>query len=492
MIVLLLIANMSVDKSIRKNYIYNLTYQILVLITPLITTPYLARVLTPEGIGTYSFADSIVRYFSLFTEMGIGFYGQREISYHQDNRKERSRIFWELKTLSLINAFIFIGSYLVFVSVYIKENRLLYFILSTGILTIPLDVSWVLIGMEEFRTIVVRNIIIRLLDIAFIFVFIKDKGDLALHVFGVYFFMSAGCVYLWRELPRYIDKPNIKELRPFRNIKIIWSMFIPNIAASIYASLDKTMLGIFTQGAVENGYYEQCMRITRITFMLVTSLGSVMIPRVSYLFSKNEYAKIQLYMYRSYRFVLFLAISSCLGLVAISENLVPWFFGAGYEKVSGLLKLSSFLFIPIGISSVTGVQYLIPTKRQNIYTLTVISGVALNCVLNIFLIRFLLSYGAVIASVGAEIFIACLQLYIIRREISFMKIILSGRNYYIAGLVMFAVLEYVNKYLMPSALNTFIMIITGGIVYSLALIILRDEFFSDSITRFYNYIVPKK
>ena len=385
---------MSTEKSIRKNYIYNLTYQILQLLTPLITTPYIARVLQADGIGTFSFADSIVVYFSAFAGLGIGTFGQREISYHRDDIKERTRIFWELKIFSVINFFIFLALYLAFIYFYVDDNRVLYLIMILRLSNNALDTTWLFAGMEEFRKIVVRNIIVKIMDIAFIFLFVKHKSDLALHIFGIYFFTVLGSVSLWGYLPAYIDKPDIKSLRPFRDIKVIWSMFIPTIANLIYITLDRLMIGILTQGALENGYYEQCMRINRLTLMFVTSLGSVMVPRIGYLFSKNERNRIDLYMYRSYRFVLFLAVPSCLGLIAVSGNLVPWFFGAGYDKVIDLLKISGMLFVVIGISNVTGIQYLIPTNRHNTYTFTVIAGTSLNFVLNIFLIRMFMSYGA--------------------------------------------------------------------------------------------------
>lgn len=482
---------MNKTKSIRKNYIYNLTYQILQLITPLITTPYLARVLEADGVGIYSFADSIIQYFTLFTGMGISIYGQREVSYFQDNRKERSRVFWELKLLAAINASISVSIYLVMAFMNAQTHRTLYFLMSARIINVGLDATWFFAGMEEFGKIVVRNIIIKVLDIAFIFIFIKHKTDLTLHVAGALFFMIAGNLSLWGYLPEYVDKPDVKALRPYRDIKIIWSLFIPTIAVQIYTILDRTMLGMLTQGSAENGYYEQALRVTRLTLMLVTSLGSVIVPRIGYLFSKNEHDKINLYMYRSFRFVLFLSIPTCLGLAAISENFVPWFFGAGYEKVTGLLKVSSILFIAIGMNNITGVQYLIPTKRQNIYTFTVISGAAINFVLNIFLIRAYMSYGAIWASVVAESFIAVSQMYILRQELSIKTVIFSSKNYYISGFIMLSVLLFMNKSLAPSPLNTFIMILTGLCVYSAMVLILRDDFFIWNLKRAYNSLSQK-
>lgn len=467
------------NKSIKANYIYNAAYQVLTLLTPLITTPYLSRVLQPDGIGTYSFVYSVMSYFFLFAGMGILIYGQREVSYFQDNRKERSRVFWEMKCLSLINVTISLSAYLVMSFIYAGDDLIIFLIMGTYILLSLFDVTWFLAGMEDFGKTISVSVISRVLDIAFTFTFIKHKSDLALHISGMMFFSLAGSLWLWRYLPEYIDKPDIKAIHPFRDIKIIWQLFIPTIAMQIYTMLDKTMLGLFTEGAFENGYYEQATKIARLSLMLIISLGSVMIPRIGYLFGKKDHEQIQSYMYVSYRFVWFLGAGLCLGLIGISDNFVPWFFGEGYEKVSGLLKFSGFLIPAIGIGNITGSQYLIPTKRENHFTLTVIIGACVNFLLNIILIRMFKSYGAVIASVIAEIIIALVQLYIVRDELSFMRIIASGKNYFISGIIMLFILRYMNIHLMPSMINTFMMIFTGALVYVIMLLILRDEFFID-------------
>ena len=172
------------------------------------------------------------------------------------------------------------------------------------------------------------------------------------------------------------------------------------------------MIGMITKDAYENGYYEQALKISKLVLTVVTSLGTVMIPRIGYHYSKGDTEMVKTYMYRAYRFVWLCGIPLTLGLIAVSSNFVPWFFGSGYEKVVSLLGVLSMLILAIGINNVTGMQYLIPTERQTLFTITVIIGAVANFVLNFVLIRFLQSLGAAIASVVAETTIAVIQIYI--------------------------------------------------------------------------------
>ena len=463
-------------KSIKRNYVYNTVYNVLIVFTPLITAPYLSRVLQADGIGIVSFVGSIVAYFSLFSDLGTGSYGRREVSYVRDDMEKLNIIFWETQILRVIHTLIALTVYLVLVCFYAKSYRIIFFIYAIYIVNLACDVTWFLGGLEEFGKIVFRNIIIRIIDIAFLFIFVKSKSDLPIYAFGYAFFSIAGSLVMWKYLPAYIRKPKLKSLHPYRNIKTILSLFAPSIAIQVYTVLDKTMIGIFTEGTFENGYYEQALRISRIVLALVTSLAGVMTPRIGYLFGQNDKEHIRFYMYKSYQFVLFLGIALCFGLIGISDNLVPWFFGPGYDKVAGLLKISSFIIIVIGFGTTNG-QYLVPTKRQHLFTYSVITGAVVNFSMNIVLIRMYQSYGAIVASVVAEIAVTSVQFYVVRKELSVYRVIISGINYYIAGGIMLAVLLFMNTKFTPSPVHTFTMIFTGAAVYVLLLLILRDKFF---------------
>lgn len=466
-------------KSIKRNYIYNLIQQILTLLTPLITTPYISRVIGAEGIGIYSYASSIVTYFALFAALGTATYGQREISYCQDDKKRRSEVFWNNELLCIITTCISLCFYGLF-CFFQKENRIVFFILSLSLLDVCLNVSWLLTGLEEFGKIVLRNIIIKVVSIGFIFTFVRTKDDFIIYVLGLTLALIISDISLWPFVFKFIDRPKVKDLKPFSEIKVVFSMFVPTIAISIYTVLDKTMIGIITKNAAENGFYEQALKISKIALTIVTSLGAVMIPRIGYLFEKHDNDLVRQYMYRSYRFVGFIGIPMGLGLLAISPNFVPWFFGKGFEGVIPLIGVLGFLLLSIGINNVTGVQYLIPTKRQNTFTKTVLIGACVNLIANICLIPSLGAIGAAIASVLAETIIAITQLWIVRKEISSLAIIKQSLKYIISGFIMFFTLLLINKYLQPSIMNTLVLISSGCFVYFSSLFILRDSFFIEN------------
>ena len=480
------------SKSIKKNYIYNTSYQILVLIIPFITIPYISRTLTASSIGRFTFVNSILQYFTLFAGMGIAIFGQREISYYQDDRKERSRVFWELKFLSLINVTICMIIYLTLVNTYAHQNFKMYMIVSLHIITIVFEAGWFFAGMEEFGLLVSISFVLKILQTACIFIFIKAPNHIDRYAFNISFFWFLGSAIQCCFLPKYIDKPDIKNLRPFRNIKTIWSLFIPTIASSVDSILDTTMIGLFTDTSYENGYYELCMRVIRIILLTVTSLSNVMVPRIGYLFKKNDKEQIQRYMYLSYRFIWFIGVPLCLGLIAVSDNFVYWFFGEDSARIAELLKISSFLIVIIGINSITGGQYLIPTGRQNQYTLSIIIGATVNLCMNIFLIRYFYAYGAVVASVSAEGVIALVELYFVRKELSLMKILLSLRNYLLAGGCMLGILIAIGKNWPSSPVNTFTLIFTGAAIYFTVLLILRDEFSMNNVKKILWILLRRK
>ena len=466
-------------KSIKKNYFYNLFYQILVLLTPFITTPYISRVLGADGVGTVSYAESIVSYFTLFATLGITTFGQREISYVQDEFIGRSKKFWEIKIFEFFTSLLCLTIYLVYWL--LTGATLLYLLLMFNILAVLVDITWFFQGLEEFGLIVFRNVVIKVLNIICIFVFVKQPGDFVLYAFFIGFFSFLSNVSLWGYLKKYICKVNLRELHPFDSYKEVLALFIPTIAIQIYTVLDKTMIGVITQNSFENGYYEQAIKISKMVMFIVTSLGTVMIPRVGYFFSKNEHEKVKSLIYSSYRFVWFMGIPLCLGLISISDVFIPWFLGEGFSKTAELVQILAFLILAIGLSNVTGTQYLIPTKKQNIYTSSVCLGACVNFVLNILLIPKLASMGAAVASVVAEFFITLFQIIMTRNYISPKQIIVEGRNYYIAGAIMFFITMSVKQVVRANIIGVFIIVLCGVLGYTTVLILIKDSFLYENI-----------
>lgn len=477
-------ASLMKTKSIKKNFIYNIIYQLFLLVAPLVVTPYVSRVLGAESVGLYSYANSISSYFLLVAVLGTVTFGQRAVSYVQDDIEARSRVFWEVFILRLLTSIITLALYIGFTFLFVEEGQfVLYLILALNILNVIFDITWFMQGMEEFGKISVRSIIFRILSIVSVFLFVKDSNDLWLYVLFMTAYTVLGNITLWLYLPKNICK--VKGIRPFRNFKTVLQLFIPSIAIQLYTVLDKSMIGWFADGYAENGYYEQSEKIIKMATTAVTALGTVMIPRISKIYADGDFEKLKYYMYKSYQFIWLLAIPIMLGLVIISDIFVPVFFGAGYDKCKILIPVFSILSIMIGFSNVTGNQYLIPVGKQNIMTMTVFIGAAANVVFNLILIPHFYSVGAAIASVIAETCVTVSGfIYLKRKKMIELKPILTcSWRYWIAGGIMFAVL-YPIQYLLPDTVWSLAVLIVGGIaLYFLALILLKDSFVMDAIRK---------
>ena len=468
--------------SVSKNYIYNLTYQILLVILPLITTPYVSRVLGAENIGIYSYTLSIVTYFVLFGSLGISMYGQREIAYVQDNKKEKSKVFIEIVSLRAITMAI---SMICYYFTYINGTtyQLYYKILVIELLSACVDISWFFQGMEEFKKTVIRNIIVKFISVIAIFLFVKSSEDLAIYVLIYVLSNFLGNLSLWIYLPKYIEKIKFRELKIFRHLKPTIGLFIPQIAMQIYTVLDKTMIGQIVEDKSEVGYYEQGQKVIKLFLTLVTSLGTVMVPRMAHTFISGEKEKLKEYMKKSFQFVFFLAFPIMIGLVIVSAKFVPIFFGEGYDKVSILIKVISPIILFIGLSNIIGTQFLLPTKRQKEFTISVTAGAIINFILNMILIRGFQSVGASIATVFAELLVTSIQIYCIRDVFNIKEILKIAKNNIISVIVMTIACLIIAIFAKNTIICLALQVIIGAIVYFAILVILKDEFIQNIIER---------
>lgn len=470
------------NKSVTKNYIYNLIYQILVLILPLVTAPYVSRVLGAENIGIYSYTLSISAYFILFGSLGIALYGQREIAYKQKSRYKRSRVFWEILILRTITMAI---SLLVFYFIFAtsKQYEIYYKILIIEILGNCFDISWFFQGMEEFKKTVTRNTIVKLISVICIFAFVKTKNDLPIYFIIYVLSILIGNLSLWIYLPKYIKKIPIKNLNILRHLKPTISLFIPQIAIQVYTLLDRTMVGTIISDKSEVGYYDQGQKIIKMLLTIVTSLGTVMLPRIANTFASGKKEEINTYMKKSFNMVFFIAFPLMFGIIAVSKAFVPVFFGPGYDKVEILISVISPIILLIGLSNVTGIQYLLPTRRQKEYTTSVVCGAIVNLIINSCLIWKFGAIGASIATVIAELTVTSVQIFFTRNNFHWREIIKTAFNYVIASLAMFIFCLIIGRYIERNIISLIVQVIVGGCVYAGVLIILKDNMIMELLGR---------
>ena len=463
-------------KNIVTNYIYNLLYQIIIIIIPIITTPYLSRTLGVENIGIYGYTISMVTYFTLVGALGISKYGQREIAYVQDDNNKRSIIFWELNIIRFFT--VLMSSAIYIIAFCINGDYVLYYrILLLELLSVVMDISWFFQGIEDFKKVVIRNIIIKIIGLISIFIFVKTKNDL-INYFIIYALSNVfGNISFWINIKKYIKKVPFNKLHLRKHIKPMISLFVPQIATSVYTILDKTILGMLGGDISEVGYYEQSQKIVKIALTFVTSMSIVMLPRMSNVYAKGDTNKITNYMKKSFTFDWFLSCPITFGIIAIANNFVPWFFGEGYDKVINLLIYSSPIVIFISLSTTIGAQFLTSIKKQNIHSFSVTFGAILNVLLNLILIPKIQSYGAIIATVIVEFVISFIEIvYIVRKCNIEIKVVTNNAlKYIISSIIMCLIVSYISNYMKINAINTILQVIIGGIVYCIILLIIKDD-----------------
>ena len=484
-------------KSITRNYIYNMIYQVLILVLPLVTTPYLTRVLGAEGIGIYGYTYAVVTYFILFGSLGVAMYGQREIAYAQENIEARKKTFIEIVLFRFVTIAIATVFYYFF---FIKgaEYQIYYQILLLELIAAAFDISWFFQGMEEFKRTVTRNVLVRICSVSLVFILVKTKEDLAKFTLIYSLADLIGNLSLWLYVPKYVKGVKVKNINAFRHLPQIVLLFIPQIANQIYKILDTTMIGALVADKAETGYYEQGQKVIRLLLTVVTSLGVVMVPRMASTFMSGDNEKIKDYLKMSFRFVFFLAFPIMFGITSIAESFVPVFFGEGYDKVVILISIISPILLLMGMANVLGTQYLLPTKRQKEYTISVLIGLIVNFILNYILIKQYASIGASIATVISELVVVVIQYQYIKKDINFKTLLNLAWKYLVAGLTMFAVCFGVRLLLNANVINTALLdfadniqmsrtyfinttaiisqMAVGALTYFVVLVLLKDDY----------------
>lgn len=474
------------NKKLLVNYIYDFSYQIFVIITPLITAPYISRVLQPEGVGVYSYTSSIASVFALFAALGVNMYGQREIAYVREDIFQRSKTFWELLIARGIATLVVTIIYICFCFLY-KQYLVLFLLQSLNIFATMFDISWYFKGVENFKIIAQRNFAIKVVSVIMIFLLIRKSTDLALYVFIVSFTVLLSYVFFFFHLDKEIIKISFAQLEPRKHIKGMLEFFLPAIAVQIYSQVDKIMLGAIAQNTIENGYYEQARKIVNIVSTAVTSINTVMYPKISVLFAEKRTLDIRKYLGMTFRLITMMLVPAFIGLWFVADNFVDWFFGPGYEPTSILIKLSGILLVFMGIGNFSGMLYLNPTGNQNKGTGIYIISAVINVILNVFLIEKFQSVGAIVASIIAEAFSGITQFYLLQKSAYKFNCISGFWRYVLSGLVMALALTICQK-ISPliGAPQTILEIVVAGTAYVLILYIVKDEMVCMAFKKFFN------
>ncbi len=461
--------------SIRKNFIFRVCYEILLLITPLITTPYIARVLCSDGVGIASYTGSIMAFFTMFAALGTPQYGMREIARSRDDPEKATRLFWEIELMTVFTSLVCLAAWLGVCYYYKQYSPYLYAMIPT-LLGTMFDISWFFTAYEKVGYTVGRNAFFKILGIVLLFTFIKSKNDLLLYIFLMSLTGMLGSLSMWTYLPKMLVKTDLQGLRFKKHFQETLVYFVPTIATSIYTILDKFLLGVIVSNNDINGYYDQAGRLYHIINALVfTALNAVMEARVSYLFAKGADEEIRQRIRRSTDFTMLLGCGGVFGIVGIARVFVPVFWGPGWDAVETLIYLMAPLTLIIGVSYCLGSLYYNPSGNRAQSARYLIAGACVNLILNLLLIPRWNAVGAVIASLVAEGTITCLYVRNCRGYLTVRTLADVTWKRLLAGAAMCLLVMALGRLPLSSGiLKLMIQIPAGAAFYTAALYLARD------------------
>lgn len=460
--------------NIKKNYFYRLLYDLLVLATPFVTTPYVSRVLGADGIGIYSYTSSLMAYFTLFATLGTASYGAREIACHRDSKQQSSKLFWEIELMTVGTTLLCLLGWIL-VIIFSREYTYYFIALIPLLLATAADITWYFTGFEQVKYIVVRGAFCKIVGIVCLFLFVRQKSDLLVYIVLNSVIQLVGNLSMWTYLPRMLAKVDFRTLTFKKHFHETLIYFIPTIASSIYTVLDKTLIGIITDSSSQNGYYEQATKVVNMLKTVVfTSVNSVTEARLSYLFAEKKEDEIHYRIERSMDFILLAGFGCMFGLAGTASRFAPLFFGTGYEPVAGMLHLMAPLIVIIGISSCLGSQYYTPSGRRKQSSRYIIIGAVLNLCLNLLLIPRFSAMGAIGASIISELAITVLYVLFCNGYMSFLllwKLIWKRLG---AGILMCGVVQLIGQIQGTEVVVLTVQVVAGAITYGIILLALRD------------------
>lgn len=447
------------------NLAYQSVFQILLMIIPLVTIPYVSRILGSANIGIYSFTFTIAYYFSVFSMLGIEQYGNRTIAQKSKSESERNTVLSELIVCHCIIAALTTIVYYLFVFFSITADyKTIYYIQGIYILSSVFDVNWYFWGMENYRITVTRNLIIKALTVISIFCFVKTKEDLPVYTWILSLSALVSQVYLWFYLPKLTINKAVF-VSSFRHIRPLLVFFTAIVAAHLYRLIDKTMLGAY-EYFDDLGCYEYADKLIRLPLAFITAFGTIMLSRISILSASKKFRLIRLYLYYSSIFVVFASCMMAFGLASISRQFIPLFLGADFLQSIAILNILSLSIPLVAWNNFVRTQVLIPNHRDAVYSMAVIVGAVVNFILNFLLIPRCRATGAAVATFISYLFVLAIQTYplITFKIISIKKLIVHFPFSIACGLTIYCLNRVIGIYLGEQTIAVVIQISLGAII----------------------------
>lgn len=465
-------------QSVKVNYILNLINTGTQMLFPLITFPYVCRVIEADGIGQINFFQSIISYISLFTCLGIPMYAIREIARDRSDVVQMNRTAMEILLLHSMLTLVgyAIVAILCLTVPQIQVNIPLFLILSLTIFFTAIGCEWFYQGIEDFKYITIRGLIIKTVSVVLLFIFVKSKTDLLYYGCYTVFGVLGGNIFNLFRLRKYIHRENIifSELHIKRHIKPVLKVFSFSVVTSIYLQLNTVLLG-FLKNALAVGYFAAATKVMQMLLTMSACLGSVMMPRASHLIAENREDEFNRLIQKSYDFTLAIALPMTIGLIFCAPSLITALCGVKFEHSILPSQIIAPIILMVAISNVFGIQVLFPKGKINVVTLCCGIGAVADLILNLCLIPFFSYIGTSIAYLGAEVATTVSMYFIGRKYIPIIYFKKSHLTYALGCIVMALALYGISLLQLPTLTILLLQGCSGVLAYFIILCIRKDE-----------------
>jgi O-antigen/teichoic acid export membrane protein len=463
----LLVGNINKQVNIKKNFLFQFTYQILAIILPLISAPYISRVLGAEAVGIQSLTYNIANYFVILSMLGLATYGNRSIAKVKSNQEKLNNTFSELFFLHILISSVITVLYFVFVFFIVNEYKEIYLISSIYVIFCAFDINWLFFGLEEFKITVIRGTFIKVVATISIFIFIKSINDLWIYVLILASSTAISYLSIWPFIKGRVSfvRVNIKDAFK-KHFGGLFLLFIPTIAINLYRNLSKIMIG-FLSNTEQLGYFDSVEKIMILLVGMISALGVVFLPRMSSIAAnKSDEATINRVIEDTLVVNSFLSYAFLFGIAGISLQFVPIFFGESFASAGPLLLYLSITIPLMAISNLIRMVYLIPFNKDKLYVISIISGLIINVILNFLLIKPFGAFGGVISVIISEFLVFILHVIFGRTKLKIKTLLNANLPFIFIGISMFIIIFFFGKFVVKSSvLLLIVQIFIGGTIY---------------------------
>jgi len=410
---------MDTTSNIKKNVLYNTLLSVSQFLFPLVTFPYVSRVLGPKGIGSVSFVDSLTQYFILVAALGIPVYGIREIAKHRNDRDSISKLYAELVGIHFVITAILAVVYIALFNILprLRTESSLFWIGTCMLVVNIFPTEWFFQGIEKFSFVVSRTLIIRILSITLLFIFVRSSKDTiwyyAINLITLVFNAVVNLSFVLRNV-----KIRFTGLQFRPHLKPLLLIFSSSVAISIYTLMDSILLG-FIGTNDEVGYYATCVRLNKVIVSLIAAFSLVMVPRLSFAFKEQDNKAIDALLEDSFNYIIFITIPISIGLFVLAPDIIELFAGKAFAPAVTVVRIMSPLIFLVGLSNIFGMQILIPVGKESLLLKSVTVGMVVSISLNLILIPLYRHNGAAITNIITEIFVTTLTGYFAIKQFRF-------------------------------------------------------------------------